>query len=57
MEQYFAVEMVSDSAKVCIMILHLEGRAQGGIEQLVWSYYLQVIRDRFVLEEFDDPKF
>lgn len=57
MEQYFAVEMVPDSAKVCIMVLHLEGRAQGGIEQLVWSSYLQAMRDRFAAEEFDDPMF
>ncbi|KAL4387688.1 hypothetical protein GQ457_09G030390 [Hibiscus cannabinus] len=65
LEQYFEAEMVPDSAKVRVVMLHLEGKAlqwhqfvvksHGGLQHIGWSDYLQLIKERFAPEGFEDP--
>ncbi|GMI72124.1 hypothetical protein HRI_000881700 [Hibiscus trionum] len=65
LEQYFEAEMVPDSAKVRVVMLHLEGCAlqwhqfvsknQRGLHQVNWNEYLALIHGRFALEGFEDP--
>ncbi|KAL4273089.1 hypothetical protein GQ457_13G021400 [Hibiscus cannabinus] len=65
LEQYFEAEMVPDSAKLRIVMLHLEGKAlewhqfmtkaQGGSTQMQWRDYIGMMRDRFDPAGFADP--
>ncbi|KAL4273347.1 hypothetical protein GQ457_13G010980 [Hibiscus cannabinus] len=57
LEQYFEAEMVPDSAKVRVVMLHMEGKALqwdqfvskslGGVNQTSWTEYLTLLRERF----------
>ncbi|KAL4342538.1 hypothetical protein GQ457_08G013440 [Hibiscus cannabinus] len=65
LEQYFEAESVPDSAKIRVVMLHLEGKAlqwhqfliksYGDLNQVGWTEYMKQMRERFAPGGFDDP--
>ncbi|KAL4347696.1 hypothetical protein GQ457_17G018840 [Hibiscus cannabinus] len=65
LEQFFEAEMVTDSAKIRLVMLHLEGRtlqwhqfvtkSQGRSNPMQWNEYIGLMRERFAPAGFEDP--
>ncbi|KAL4346612.1 hypothetical protein GQ457_17G009440 [Hibiscus cannabinus] len=65
LEQFFEAERVPEEFRIRTVMLNLEGRAlqwhqlaarnSTEFNQLTWGRYLQLLRDRFAPEGFEDP--